>query len=82
MAGSSNAINLTDGVDGLAIGCTISVALTFMVLSYCAGNHIISDYLLISYIPGAGENYTIKKSNSLQPKQRKPRQAHPHREYS
>ena len=55
MAGSSNAINLTDGVDGLAIGCTISVALTFMVLSYCAGNHIISDYLLISYIPGAGE---------------------------
>ena len=45
MAGSSNAINLTDGVDGLAIGCTISVALTFMVLSYCAGNHIISDYL-------------------------------------
>ena len=82
MAGSSNAINLTDGVDGLAIGCTISVALTFMVLSYCAGNHIISDYLLISYIPGVGENYTIKKSNSLQPKQRKPRQAHPHREYS
>lgn len=55
MAGSSNAINLTDGVDGLAIGCTITVALTFMILAYCAGNVIIADYLLISYVPGAGE---------------------------
>lgn len=55
LAGSSNAINLTDGVDGLAIGCTVTVALTFAVLSYAAGNVIVSEYLLISHVPGAGE---------------------------
>ncbi len=55
MAGSSNAINLTDGVDGLAIGCTVSAALAFGIMAYAAGNVIISDYLLISYVPGAGE---------------------------
>jgi len=55
LAGSSNAINLTDGVDGLAIGCTVTAALTFAIMAYAAGNMIISDYLFISYIPGAGE---------------------------
>ena len=55
LVGSSNAINLTDGVDGLAIGCTISVALVYAVMAYAAGNAIISDYLLISNVPGTGE---------------------------
>jgi len=55
LAGSSNAINLTDGVDGLAIGCTVSVALVYIVMSYAAGHAIIADYLLIRHIDGAGE---------------------------
>ncbi|WOO43549.1 phospho-N-acetylmuramoyl-pentapeptide-transferase [Rubellicoccus peritrichatus] len=55
MAGSSNAINLTDGVDGLAIGCTVTVAMAYGIMAYAAGNVIISNYLLISYVPGVGE---------------------------
>lgn len=55
LVGSSNAINITDGVDGLAIGCTISVALVYAIMAYAAGNTIIADYLLISYVPGTGE---------------------------
>lgn len=55
IAGSSNAINLTDGVDGLAIGCTVSAALAFAVFSYIAGNSIYAEYLHLRYIPGSGE---------------------------
>lgn len=55
IVGSSNAVNLTDGLDGLAIGCTIMVALAYTVLSYITGNFRISDYLNITYIPGTGE---------------------------
>lgn len=55
LVGSSNAINLTDGIDGLAIGCTITVALTYAIMAYAAGNTVIANYLLISYIPGVGE---------------------------
>lgn len=55
MTGSSNAVNLTDGLDGLAIGCVIMVALAFSILSYVSGNVRLSEYLLISYIKGAGE---------------------------
>lgn len=55
LVGSSNAINLTDGIDGLAIGCTISVALVYAIMSYAAGNSIIADYLSISFVPGVGE---------------------------
>lgn len=55
IVGSSNAVNLTDGLDGLAIGCTMMVALTYTALSYITGNFKISDYLNIIYIPGAGE---------------------------
>lgn len=55
LSGSSNAINLTDGVDGLAIGCTVTVALAYAIMAYAAGNVIISEYLFISYIPGVGE---------------------------
>ncbi|MGY8692979.1 MAG: phospho-N-acetylmuramoyl-pentapeptide-transferase [Verrucomicrobiia bacterium] len=55
LVGSSNAINVTDGVDGLAIGCTITVAIVYAIMAYAAGNVIYSDYLLISYVPGVGE---------------------------
>ena len=59
MAGSSNAINLTDGVDGLAIGCTVTVALAYGIMAYASGNSVIANYLLISYVPGAGEMAVI-----------------------
>jgi phospho-N-acetylmuramoyl-pentapeptide-transferase len=55
IVGFSNAINLTDGLDGLAIGCTITVALTYGIMAYAAGNARIADYLLISFVPGTGE---------------------------
>ncbi len=55
LTGSSNAINLTDGLDGLAIGCTVTVALTYGIMAYASGNFLISDYLKISWVPGSGE---------------------------
>jgi phospho-N-acetylmuramoyl-pentapeptide-transferase len=55
VAGSSNAVNLTDGLDGLAIGVVVMVALAFGVLSYVSGNMKFSEYLLIPYIRGSGE---------------------------
>lgn len=55
IAGTSNAVNLTDGLDGLAIGCTIIAALTYAILSYVSGNIKISSYLNIFYLGGAAE---------------------------
>ena len=55
MVGSSNAVNLTDGLDGLAIGPVITCALTLLILSYVTGNVIIAKYLYYHYIPGTGE---------------------------
>ncbi|MCX6936639.1 MAG: phospho-N-acetylmuramoyl-pentapeptide-transferase [Verrucomicrobia bacterium] len=55
IVGFSNAINLTDGLDGLAIGCTITVALVYGIMAYAAGNSKIAAYLLISFVPGTGE---------------------------
>ncbi len=55
VVGFSNAINLTDGLDGLAIGCTITVALVYGIMAYAAGNVKIAEYLLIGYVPGTGE---------------------------
>lgn len=55
IVGFSNAINLTDGLDGLAIGCTITVALVYGIMAYAAGNAKIASYLLISFVPGTGE---------------------------
>lgn len=52
---SSNAVNFTDGVDGLAIGAVIANAFIFSLFSYLAGNFKFSQYLFIPYIPGAGE---------------------------
>jgi len=55
IVGFSNAINLTDGLDGLAIGCTITVAMTYGIMAYVASNAKLADYLLISFVPGTGE---------------------------
>jgi phospho-N-acetylmuramoyl-pentapeptide-transferase len=55
IVGASNAVNLTDGLDGLAIGCTIFVALTYSVFAYITGNAVVAKYLQIFYLPGAGE---------------------------
>ncbi|TSA27643.1 MAG: phospho-N-acetylmuramoyl-pentapeptide-transferase [Ignavibacteriales bacterium] len=51
----SNAVNLTDGLDGLAIGTIIIVMLALAIIVYVTGNVIYSDYLNIIYLPGSGE---------------------------
>ncbi len=53
--GSSNAVNLTDGLDGLATVPVMLVALSYTLISYVVGNTIFSEYLQIQYIPDAGE---------------------------
>lgn len=55
IVGSSNAVNLTDGLDGLATGCLLMVAFSYGILSYVTGNLRFSQYLLIPYIDGVGE---------------------------
>jgi len=55
ICGSSNAVNLTDGLDGLAIGAVIMVALSFTVLSYISGHLKFSQYLFVPYLEGSGE---------------------------
>ncbi len=52
---TSNAVNLTDGLDGLAIGVTTIVMLALAVIAYVSGNAIYAKYLNIIYLPGAGE---------------------------
>ncbi|MCX5791584.1 MAG: phospho-N-acetylmuramoyl-pentapeptide-transferase [Elusimicrobia bacterium] len=53
--GSSNAVNLTDGLDGLAAGTIVFSALTFAILAYSAGNMKLASYFKIIYVEGAGE---------------------------
>ena len=55
IVGSSNAVNLTDGLDGLAAGLVGIAATANAIIVYIGGNRIISDYLNIQYIPGSGE---------------------------
>ncbi len=55
LVGSSNAVNLTDGLDGLAIGATSVAAATYAIFTYIAGNRVIATYLQLSYVPGVGE---------------------------
>jgi phospho-N-acetylmuramoyl-pentapeptide-transferase len=55
IVGASNAVNLTDGLDGLAIGCSLIVAFVFLVFTYVAGNIKAAAYLQIPYVNGAGE---------------------------
>jgi len=51
---ASNAVNLTDGLDGLAIGPTMVAAATFLILAYVSGHSVIAEYLGIKYVAGAG----------------------------
>lgn len=53
--GSSNAVNLTDGLDGLATGCTITVAFAFAILTYASGHAVIAEYLQIPFFQYSGE---------------------------
>ncbi len=55
MVGSSNAVNLTDGLDGLAIGPTIICAGVFALIAYLVGNRVFSDYLQLHAVAGTGE---------------------------
>jgi phospho-N-acetylmuramoyl-pentapeptide-transferase len=55
IVGSSNAVNLTDGLDGLAIGCTVIVAMVFLIVTYLCGNAVTAKYLTIPHVVGAGE---------------------------
>jgi len=55
MMGASNAVNLTDGLDGLAIVPTMICAAVFALIAYLVGNRIFADYLQLTYIPGVGE---------------------------
>ncbi len=55
LVGTSNAVNLTDGLDGLAIGATVVAAATYAVFTYLAGNVVLGGYLQVELIPGVGE---------------------------
>ena len=55
MVGSSNAVNLTDGLDGLATVPTIIVASVFALIAYLVGNRVFADYLQLNHVPGVGE---------------------------
>ncbi|MBV8095413.1 MAG: phospho-N-acetylmuramoyl-pentapeptide-transferase [Acetobacteraceae bacterium] len=55
MLGASNAVNLTDGLDGLAIVPTIIVAGVFALIAYLAGNRIFAEYLQLNHVAGVGE---------------------------
>lgn len=55
IVGASNAVNLTDGLDGLAIGPVIVAAVAYLIVAYVSGHKALSEYLFIPYIKGAGE---------------------------
>lgn len=55
LVGSSNAVNLTDGLDGLAGGCMVFAGTAFVALTYLAGHKVMAEYLSIPYIAGTGE---------------------------
>ena len=55
IVGASNAVNLTDGLDGLAIGPVIICALSFALIAYLVGNSFYAEYLQLHYVPGTGE---------------------------
>ncbi len=55
LVGASNAVNLTDGLDGLAIGCTNSATAAYLVMAYVAGHYTFAQYLQIPFVKGSGE---------------------------
>jgi phospho-N-acetylmuramoyl-pentapeptide-transferase len=55
VVGSSNAVNLTDGLDGLAAGPIVITGSVYLIFSYLAGHAVLAEYLQIPFVPGAGE---------------------------
>ncbi|MFP4038937.1 MAG: phospho-N-acetylmuramoyl-pentapeptide-transferase [Desulfosudaceae bacterium] len=55
ITGTSNAVNLTDGLDGLATGPSVIAFVAYLGFAYVAGNTVIAEYLQVTYVPGAGE---------------------------
>lgn len=55
IVGASNAVNLADGLDGLAIGCAVMIAMAYAGMSYLSGHQQFAEYLWIPFIPGSGE---------------------------
>ncbi len=55
LVGASNAVNLTDGLDGLAIGCSNSVVAAYLLLTYVAGHYNFAEYLQVPFVRGSGE---------------------------
>jgi phospho-N-acetylmuramoyl-pentapeptide-transferase len=55
LTGASNAVNLTDGLDGLAIGCVITSTLAFAGICYFVGRADFAGYLMVEHVPGSGE---------------------------
>lgn len=55
VVGASNAVNLTDGLDGLAIGPVMIASACFALISYLVGNQVFANYLQVLYVPGVGE---------------------------
>jgi phospho-N-acetylmuramoyl-pentapeptide-transferase len=55
VVGASNAVNLTDGLDGLAIGPVMITGVTYVIFTYVSGHAVIAEYLQVSYVAGAGE---------------------------
>ncbi len=55
LTGASHAVNLTDGLDGLAIGAAMIAAATYAIFTYIAGNSVVAGYLQVTYVRGVGE---------------------------
>ncbi len=55
LVGASNAVNLTDGLDGLAVGCSAASVSAYLVMAYAAGHFVFADYLQIPFVKGGGE---------------------------
>ena len=55
LVSTSHSVNFTDGLDGLAIGCTLIAGATYAILTYIAGHSIAAEYLQVAYVPGVGE---------------------------
>ena len=55
LVGASNAVNLTDGLDGLAVGCSSTAVAAYLVMAYAAGHFVFAGYLQIPFVKGGGE---------------------------
>ena len=55
LSGSANAVNFTDGLDGLATGCVAIAALAYVIIAYLVGHQALAEYLLIEHVPGCSE---------------------------